>query len=185
MKRNITQLRRLIRERAWISIPQLQQEQRISYTIAREIRDELVFRGWVEDTPVGVEYAVIPENLEMHLLTRQEVQQIYPQLDHDITCTMELLVEQPGADFAKIEKLVHGTEDTAKALKFLLDNRMVYAHRQAWFLRVTEDAVNLLCKLLSKKPGDLFRESTQEAMEQWHNWVVETLDEVYQNSQTV
>lgn len=180
-----SKLRELVRDRSWVSIPKLQQELRIGYADARAIRDALIQRGWVRETPVGVEYQVIPENLEMHLLTREEVQGIYPKLDHDITCTMELLAEQPGADFARIERLVHGTEDTAKALKFLLDNRMVYSHRQAWFLLVTREAVELLCKLLDKKPGDLFCESPPDAIAQWHQWAAELLNEVYQNVQMV
>ncbi|MBE6974072.1 MAG: hypothetical protein E7436_01080 [Ruminococcaceae bacterium] len=185
MRINMERMRSLLRGRQQVSVPQLQQELAIGYGQSRLLVAELVSCGWLEEVPAGVDFAVRQEFLEPRLLSRPEMEQLYPQMTADMVRAMERIMLRPGADVLWIEQGVHGMEDTVEAINALLERDVITRCGGRHCLRITNAAAALLMRLLEDRPSMPFAARHREQTEAWQRAVREMLDAAYQNAQMI
>jgi hypothetical protein len=178
-------LRHLLRGRRQVSVPQLQQELSVSYGQSRALVTELVRWGWLEEQPVGIAYMVREENMEPRLLSRAEMESIYPKMSSDMVRALGQILNRPGADAEFVEKGVHGMGDTEEALESLLDAEIIQQYGRGYYLRITTAAAELLLRILEDRPTLPFAARNREQMASWEQSVKEMLDRAYQNAQMI
>lgn len=185
MRINMERIRSLLRGRQQVSVPQLQKELALGYSHSRLLVAELVRCGWLEEVPVGVDFAVRQEFLEPRLMGRPEMELLYPQMTADMVRALERIMNRPGADVAWIEQGVHGMDDTMDAIHALLERDLITRCSGRHCLRITNVAAQLLIKLQEDRPTLPFGNRQREQAEAWQQAAKNMLDEAYQNAQMI
>ena len=185
MNMTMEYMRGLLRGRKQVSVPQLQQELAIPYGQSRALVAELIRWGWLAESPVGVEYAVRTDSMEPRLLSRLEMELLYPKLSGDMVRAMGQILNRPGADAEFVEKGVHGMSDTEEALEALMDEGLIQQCGGGYYLKITTIAAELLIRILEDRPTLPFAARRREQTASWEQSVKEMLDRAYQNAQKI
>lgn len=164
-KINALTMQQTLRERESVSVPWLQQTFGLSYREAKEMAENLAYRGWIGEKPAGVFFPVIPENLKLRPLERKELDTLFSVYSGDCNTAMAVLQEKgsQGASFAELSKRVRSDADTDMAMTILTGIGLAYEYKEIYFSCIPANGFCILEEMLEMRRRESRRRAPDPA----------------------
>ena len=158
-----------IKQMEYVTVPWIQLEYRLDYRGARGFLDILQKRGWVDPLPEGIKYPVIPINLQLRKISREEVDGLIEDITDDcVEVLTRIQVNAPnGTPYSDIEMTVRDEDDTQTALRILNDHKLIYFVNDLYFAIVSNKTIDILSDVANEKRiSQISRKRAQQNPEQ-------------------
>lgn len=146
--------------RSAISVPDMQHIFRMSYGEARTTVTELV-RANVLLPPtkqLPLFFEVVAEHAKRRALSTKEIEQLVNGFSSDEHSAMGVMCNCFSSTFAEMENVVHGEDDTQKALEQLIARQLIYKYENAYYSLLDADSgQRLLTAMRGKKSATKFQ----------------------------
>ena len=73
---NVFTIQQRLREDAFVSVPRLQLTYGLNYRQGKHFLQNLIDRGWVDATPVGIRYRIHKDLLKLRRIRKDEVEKL-------------------------------------------------------------------------------------------------------------
>ena len=158
-KLNGYMIQETIRQCDRISVPEIQLFFSLEYGDAKDLLNQMIFRGWVEPFPKGIFYKVQHKNLQLHYITKEDAVAIYSCVDGECTKILEKLKEKDGMTITAVKYLVRDDDDAEPNLDVLMKLGLIYEHNGMFFKRVSNKTITVINRVCSKKT--IFRKNDE------------------------
>lgn len=142
-----------IKQLEHVTVPWIQKEYGLDYKEAKEFLTFLQRRGWIESHPIGIEYLVIHNNLQLRRIVREEVDGLVEDITSDCIAALTCMQKRStcGASYSEIEAAVRGDDDTKDAIKILNNHKLICLFQEMYFTTVSKRTIGVLSDVVSEK----------------------------------